>query len=252
MTKESRDSKTQSHALGQFHFQEIGRISSPFTEKFGTPRQSNLVKNTESTIELREDLNPDIFDGIDAYSHVWILFVFDRNGETEFRKTKVHPPRLGGAAVGVFATRSPHRPNPIGLSLARVVRREGRRLTLNGLDLLDGTAILDIKPHLPSLEHPIDAHEGWSGQLATKALRVTWTESALADLKRAFAVEADRARESITQLLEQDPRPVVYRGELDEPNPYTSRYGFLHSGWNVVFDMPEPDRARVLAIEHRA
>ncbi len=252
MTKDDRSSPNSDPSPDRlndhFQFQAIGRVRTPFTEKFGTPRQSNLVKDTTSIFELREDLNPEIFDGLEAYSHVWIVFVFDRNGPTEFRKSKVHPPRLGGAAVGVFATRSPHRPNPIGLSLARLVRRDGRRLILSGLDLLDRTAILDIKPHLPSLEHPSEAHEGWSAKIPSKSLEVIWTESAVADLKRAFQTDAERSQRAITQILEQDPRPVVYRGEADAPNPYTSRYGFVHAGWNVVFDMPESTLARVLGL----
>jgi len=235
-------------ACESFEFRSIGHVRTPYTEKFGTPRQSNLVNDTTSTFELREDLNPEIFDGLESYSHVWLIFVFDRNGTQEFKKVKVHPPRLGGAAVGVFATRSPHRPNPIGLSLARLLRRDGRRLFFAGLDLLDGTAILDIKPHLPSREHPAEAHEGWSANLAEKTLQVSWLESAQADLHHAFGVDAETAKRAITQILEQDPRPVVYRGHADNPNPYTSRYGFVHAGWNVVFDLPESNQARVLAL----
>lgn len=249
MADESVKPQTSTADAGEsFHFRSIGHVRTPYSEKFGTPRQSNLVNDTTSIFELREDLNPEIFDGLESYSHVWLIFVFDRNGSSEFKKTKVHPPRLGGAAIGVFATRSPHRPNPIGLSLARVIRRDGRRLFLAGLDLLDGTAILDIKPHLPSREHPAESHEGWSANVAEKTLQVSWQESALADLRRAFNADAESAQRAITQILEQDPRPVVYRGHADNPNPYTSRYGFVHAGWNVVFDLPEVNQARVLAL----
>ena len=235
-----------------FSFEPIGVVESPFKEKFGTPRQPGLVAESRGTIVLRDDLNPDAFDGLAEFSHVWIVFVFHENQSVrEGRKTvktKVHPPRLEGKAVGVFATRSPHRPNPIGLSLVKIERIEGRRIYIKGLDLIDGTPVLDLKPYLPTIEALSDAHEGWSGPLTSKSVTVEWAPDAFT------AISEPDIRQAIEKILELDPRPVSYRGTPENPDPYTAIYGFRFEDWNVVFRMlPIQDeagkRARIERIE---
>jgi tRNA (adenine37-N6)-methyltransferase len=243
-----------------FTFQPIGHVESPYKEKFGTPRQPGLVEGTRGTIVLRDDLNPDAFDGLADFSHVWVVFVFHENQSVrEGRptvKTKVHPPRLEGKAVGVFATRSPHRPNPIGLSLVRIEKIEGRRLSIYGLDLIDGTPVLDLKPYLPTIEAIPGAYEGWSGPIKSKSIAVEWSPEAEAVLRSSdHQIDLATAKATIEQILELDPRPVSYRGTLENPDPYTSLYGFRFENWNIVFRMlsatPEDPakRARIERIE---
>lgn len=247
-------SENQPTAYPTFSFQAIGVVESPFKEKFGTPRQPGLVAESRGTIVLRENLNTDIFEGLSEYSHVWVVFVFHENQSVrEGRptvKTKVHPPRLEGKSVGVFATRSPHRPNPIGLSLLEIEKIEGRKLHVKGLDLIDGTPVLDLKPYLPSVEALGHAHEGWSGPLSSKTVSVDWSPEALRDLANAFGSDEANARMAIEKILELDPRPVSYRGTAENPDPYTSRYGFRYGAWNVVFTMlPSPNSTKHARIE---
>lgn len=231
-----------------FTFRPIGTVESPFREKFGTPRQPGLVAESRGIIHLRDDLNPDAFQGLEGYSHIWALFVFHENQAVregrETVKTKVRPPRLEGQAVGVFASRSPHRPNPIGLSLLTIEKIEGRALHVRGLDLIDGTPILDLKPYLPSIESKADATEGWSGALTSQTIDVEWSPEALADWPQDM-------RSEIEKILNLDPRPVSYRGTKENPDPYTSSYGFRYGDFNVVFRMLSfgPKRARIERIE---
>ncbi len=241
-----------------YTFQSIGLVESPYKEKFGTPRQPGLVAESRGAIVLREDLNPDAFEGLAEFSHVWVIFVFHENQSVrEGRptvKTKVHPPRLEGKAVGVFATRSPHRPNPIGLSLVRIEKIEGRRLSIFGLDLIDGTPVLDLKPYLPTIEAISDAYEGWSARLATRSIAVEWSDEARANLEKLVSInDVAPMMATIEQGLELDPRPVAYRGTAADPDPYTSLYGFRFEEWNVVFRMLESgermNRARIEKIE---
>lgn len=246
--------------MDSFKFQAVAHVESPYKEKFGTPRQPGLVATTVGHIQLREDLNPDAFEGLASYSHAWLVFVFHANDSFKtgkpFVKTKVHPPRLEGRAIGVFASRSPHRPNPIGLSLVKIEKIEGRKLTVSGLDLIDGTPILDIKPYLPSIESPAGAFEGWSAEVAPPRFGVTWSSGAQSDLVRLTPDLDTQARlaigTAIEGILKLDPRPVAYRGTEESPDPYMSRYGFRFENWNVVFEMKDsaPGRmAEITAIE---
>lgn len=233
----------------EISYEPIGVVISPFKEKFGTPRQPGLAATTEGRIRLRPDLNPDAFDGLEGYSHVWVLFHFhsnSANGEKPKVKTKVHPPRLGGKAVGVFASRSPHRPNPIGLSLLELVRVDGREIVVRGLDMIDGTPVLDIKPYLPHVEAVQSAKEGWSALAPARTIEVEWAPEAQA---RIAATVGEEGRSAIEDILSMDPRPVAYRGTSENPNPYTDRYGFRFQTWNVVYQMPTPAKAIVIAIE---
>ncbi len=226
-----------------FSFKPIGTVESPFKEKFGTPRQPGLVKESRGSILLRDDLNPDALEGLIDYSHVWVVFVFHENQAVregrETVKTKVHPPRLEGKSVGVFATRSPHRPNPIGLSLVQIEKIDGRRIFISGLDLIDGTPVLDLKPYLPSVESLPLATEGWSGPLVSKSVSIEWSEQARTDAYALFGGtgHGETKMSAIEKILELDPRPVSYRGTAENPDPYTRHYGFRFEDWNIVFQM---------------
>ncbi|XP_062617079.1 tRNA (adenine(37)-N6)-methyltransferase-like isoform X2 [Saccostrea cucullata] len=131
-------------------------MSSLFCHKRGTPRQPTICHHARGvlTLDHHEVNNPQyMLEGLDKFSHVWLIFIFHKN-EKEFVRSKVSPPRLHGRKVGLFSTRSPHRPNPIGLSLAKLDCVQDRTLYLNGVDLLDGTPILDIKPFIPEYDTP--------------------------------------------------------------------------------------------------
>jgi len=131
----------------------IGSLESCFREKFGTPRQSGFVSNARAKLTLVNEINSSSFEGLEEFSHVWVVFVFHVGVEDyNAQKTKIKPPKLSGKKMGVFATRSPHRFNPIGLSIAKIDRVDGRTIHLSGLDLIHGTPVLDIKPY-----HYLDA-----------------------------------------------------------------------------------------------
>ncbi|GBN04992.1 tRNA (adenine(37)-N6)-methyltransferase [Araneus ventricosus] len=135
----------------------IGFISSCFKTKNGIPRQPALCPAAKGTLTIEKSIfsNPEhSLIGLNEFSHIWILFVFHENGSRTAVKAKVHPPRLNGASVGVFSTRSPHRPCAIGLSLTKLDKIEGSTLFLSGIDLLDGTPVLDIKPYIPLYDMP--------------------------------------------------------------------------------------------------
>lgn len=234
-----------------YSFLPIATVESPFKEKFGTPRQPGLVPSVEGAIVLRSDLNPDAFDGLETFSHAWVIFVFHQS-EMASVKTKVHPPRLGGKPIGVFATRSPHRPNSIGLSLVKIRAIEGRRLIVTGLDLVDGTPVLDIKPYLPSIEAKPEAVDGWTSAAVGSDLVLEWSEPATRNLAEAAAGDAAAAetlRQTLEDIIRLDPRPISYRGTKDAPDPYTATYGFRHGDWNVVYRMEPNGTAVFLRLE---
>ena len=174
----------------------IGWIESCFTERNGTPRQPGLAPAARSRLRVRCGNNPaHTLAGVESYSHVWLLFHFHRNrGVGAYSKSKVRPPRLDGAPVGVFGCRSPHRPNPIGLSLVRVDSVDGDSLVFRGADLIDGTPVLDIKPYLPYADAP----------RADGGVRAPdWVETGG---KPRLGVEmSDDAREQLTRLCSAGP-----------------------------------------------
>ncbi len=194
--------------------QPIGVVRSPWKEKFAIPRQSGLARAVESIVELDRDRIPaEALRGLEGASHLWLLCWFHETVAQGWRPT-VRPPRLGGAArLGVFATRSPHRPNPISLSLVRLIAVEDRRLRIAEADLLDGTPVLDIKPHLPWAEQPEDARCEWAGEPPDR-LEVRF--SAQADLDLAGLADHAQAvllRRVIVASLCWDPRPASQRGD---------------------------------------
>ncbi|ATJ81657.1 tRNA (N6-threonylcarbamoyladenosine(37)-N6)-methyltransferase TrmO [Halomonas beimenensis] len=193
----------------------IGHIESDYPDKFGIPRQPGLAGAARATLVLAPPYDdPLAVRGLEAFSHLWLTFVFHRSPE---RWTPlVRPPRLGGnAKVGVFASRSTHRPNRLGLSLVEleaIDTRGGVRLALRGADLVDGTPVLDLKPYLPWAEAHPEARAGFA-PAPPPALPVAFT----ADAETALAARADgdSLRALIRQVLAQDPRPAYRRGAED-------------------------------------
>lgn len=199
----------------EFSFPAIGIIHSCFKEKFGIPRQPGLAPLARGQLELFPPYNnPAAISGLDACSHLWIQFVFHANRRDEW-KPKVKPPRLGGnKSLGIFATRSPIRPNPIGLSVVKLdgIEQQGDKLwlTLSGIDLLDGTPILDIKPYVPYVDCIATATNDFA-PIPPPHLPVSFSNSAES---RLSAHHDASLHELIVQILQQDPRP---RYQTPEP-----------------------------------
>lgn len=184
----------------------IARIHSDFPEKFGIPRQSGLVEALQATIVFEPEYrNPAALHGIEGYSHIWLLWEFSEAVRDTWSPT-VHPPRLGGKKhMGVFATRSPFRPNPIGLSSVRLLGVEtdpklGPVLRVCGADLMDGTPIYDIKPYLPFTDSHPDAVGGFADACVDYSLEVVFPEDLLRQIPR-------EKQEAVMGILAQDPRP---------------------------------------------
>ncbi|MBI4347146.1 MAG: tRNA (N6-threonylcarbamoyladenosine(37)-N6)-methyltransferase TrmO [Elusimicrobia bacterium] len=195
----------------------IGILRSCFKEKFGTPRQPHVAPGAMATLTIAGDHKPEqSLAGLDGFSHVWLVSWFHLN--TNKRPLpKVHPPRLRGGTVGLFASRSPHRPNPIGLSLARLVRVDGATLHLAGIDLVDGTPILDVKPYIPECDAAPDASSGWTLAAPFCGLDVELTPRAEADVAAAEArLGVQGLRELLVDLLRQDIRNPRDRAQSRE------------------------------------
>lgn len=176
----------------------VGRLRSCFREKFGTPRQPHLAPHAVATLTIEaEHLPAQSLVGLEGFSHVWLISYFHLNTNKKFL-SKVHPPRLKGGKVGLFASRSPHRPSPIGLSLARLVKVEGATLHLSGIDLVDGTPILDVKPYIPESDCLPEASAGWTADAPFTTLKVAFAARALADIA---AAEERLKRTSLKKLL---------------------------------------------------
>ena len=204
----------------------IGRIRSDFPTKFGIPRQSGLVQVPARIVMEPEYRSPDGFRGLEEYSHIWLLWEFSEAKRNKNSLT-VRPPRLGGnRRVGVFASRSPFRPNPIGLSCVELVKIEnepgkGPVLYVRGADILDGTPIYDIKPYLAYTDSRTEARGGYAEQHFAHRLRVVCTEEICRQ------VPAKRWEE-IEGLLAQDPRPSY---QTDPERIYGMEYG----EWEIRF-----------------
>lgn len=197
----------------------IARIRSPFTEKFGIPRQPGLAPSITAEVVLEPEYSSlEAVSGLEGCSHIWLLFIFSESVEQGW-KPRVRPPRLGGnQKLGVFASRSPFRPNPIGLSVVELLsfRMEQRQLILEvrGADLLNGTPIVDIKPYLPYADSLPEAHY----QLAESAKRLTqpvvYSAEASAQLATYQSEYGQQLAQQINELLACDPRPAYQRDPL--------------------------------------
>lgn len=204
-------------------FRPIATIYTDFQEKFGIPRQSGLAKTQGRIVFCREFSRPEAVRGLEGFSHLWLIWYFSQTAKEGFSPT-VRPPRLGGnKRMGVFATRSPFRPNAIGLSSVELLRVETQpevTLYVSGADLLSGTPILDIKPYLPFTDCHPDASGGFAEEVGDHALEV--------ELPPALAARLPgEKREALISLLENDPRPSYQEeGRV---------YGFGFAGREIKF-----------------
>jgi len=219
----------------EISLQPIGILHSPFKEKFAVPRQPGLVSSVEAELEmLGPYAHADALRGLEEFSHLWLIFLFHQNLGRDWHPT-VRPPRLGGnRRVGVFASRSPFRPNPLGLSAVELVRidlnQKSPRLYLRGTDLVDGTPVLDIKPYLPYTDALTEATGAFAARepVRIEVFFSPQAEDQLAQLEGQYP----RLRASIHEILAQDPRPA-YRGRRLDAKSYGVRIFDLELQWKM-------------------
>lgn len=213
-------------------FEVIAHAKTDFPTKFGIPRQSGRVEGLRARIVfVPKYRSADALRGIEGFSHLWLLWHFSGAKRSEVFRPTVRPPRLGGnKSEGVFATRSPFRPNPVGLSSVRLIaveqnERDGTYLVVEGADLLDGTPIFDIKPYLPSADSHPDARGGFADEVLDYRLEVKCEESMLSLLP-------EDKRVPFLALLADDPRPA-YQNDPERV------YGFPFAGYEVRFSVSD-------------
>ncbi len=213
-------------SVHRMHMEPIAHIATPFATKFGVPRQAGLAPSTPGRVVLAHGFrDPDIVRGLEGFSHIWLIWYFSANSHGSWHPT-VRPPRLGGnQRLGVFATRSPFRPNPIGLSCVRLLSVDidpdlGPVLDVSGADLVDGTPILDIKPYVAPDVHP-EANFGFTDEHQPRQLAVVVPDE-------LAAVVGPELLPALVQVLGLDPRPAY------QHDPERS-YGVVFAGMDVRF-----------------
>ena len=218
--------------------QVIARIRNAFPTKFGLPRQSGLVPELTSTIVFEPEFRvAEALRGIESYSHLWLIWEFhqairdsEKKGDDVPWRPTVRPPRLGGnTRMGVFATRSPFRPNPLGLTVVKLLAvedsLEGKVLVVSGADMMDGTPIYDIKPYLPYVDSVPEAIGGFTEEKAGYHLDVDFPADLLGRIPK-------ENRDALLGVLSQDPRPAYQHDE-------NRIYGLHYAGWDVKFTVKD-------------
>lgn len=207
----------------------IGYIKTPFNDKFGIPRQSGMVDDIISYIELNKDFNITAFKGLEEFSHIWIIWGFSKNFGKKWTPT-VRPPRLGGnKRMGVFATRSPNRPNPLGLSSLKLIDIANLNghivLKVSGADMLNNTPIYDIKPYIPFTDSHVDANSGFTKDYLSYHLDVKIGDEEKDKIEKEHL-------ESVLKILSLDPRPAYQK----DPERI---YGVSIYDYNIKFRVDE-------------
>ena len=210
----------------------IARIRTDFPSKFGIPRQSGIVDALKGTVVFEPKYrDATALRGLEGFSHIWLIWEFSESVMEEWSPT-VKPPRLGGnRRVGVFATRSPFRPNPLGLSCVKLdgialSTSDGPLLHVSGVDLMDGTPIFDIKPYIPYADSHPEATGGFTDGMVIDYLEIDFPEAWLA------LIPKDK-REALFEVLRQDPRPGYRHGDSER------RYGVAFAGFDVRFTVSD-------------
>lgn len=222
-------------ALPPWTFETIGVMKTDFKEKFGIPRQSGLVTGAKGEIILKDHpFYRQALKSLETFSHLWVVFVFHRHDSKGWKPT-IRPPRLGGdKKIGVLASRSPHRPNPIGLSVVKIDKIEvdakgGPKIHVSGVDILDGSPVIDIKPYLPYADAIPDADGGWAAAPIERH-PVEFTPKG----KRALSERIKRHPELenlVIEMLELDPRPKSQRKRMP---PGSSEAEGKHFGFYLL------------------
>lgn len=215
--------------MGRITIEPIGYIENDYKEKFGIPRQSGLSESMISRIVFENDFkNPNYFKGIEEFSHIWIIWYFSKINKKNIKPT-VRPPKLGGnKRVGVFATRSPFRPNRLGLSCVKVIKtdfnnKDGKVLYVVGADLMDGTPIIDIKPYLPYTDSRPDASNGFAFDDTNGILKIKCSDELIEK------IPFDKI-DGLFDTLKHDPRPSY---QNDSERIYGMSYGELQVKFKV-------------------
>lgn len=218
----------------------IAHIYTDFTEKFGIPRQSGLVEELTGRIVFEPEYRrKEALKELDGFSHIWLIWHFSQADTKEFSPT-VRPPRLGGnRRVGVFASRSPFRPNSLGLSCVKLegIDYEGENapvIYVSGIDILNGTPIFDIKPYIPVADLKADAAEGYTAGTKNYFADVDFPDSLLSKIP-------ENKRSALIKILENDPRPSY---KADKP----LEYGLSFAGFNIIFEW-DNDKIKVISVE---
>ena len=219
-----------------YSLEPIALIHSPFKEKFVTPRQPGLAPSVHARIDFHPDFaTPEAVRGLEGFSHIWLIFLFHQNWQKGWKPT-VRPPRLGGnQRVGVYASRSPFRPNPLGLSAVKLLSINSDRgkvsLEVQGVDLIDETPILDIKPYIPYGDNIPEAVGGFAEKTPEPTLEIEFTEEAQQQLIQ-FQNKTPRLEIMIRETFSLDPRPAYRRGSKDLQK-YSVLFGHYEIHWKV-------------------
>ena len=202
----------ESDSTSSWTFEPLGVVESCYTDSFGIPRQPGLAPSAFARIRMFSPFNdPNAFEGLNEVSHLWIQFVFHKQKSKRTWSPKVRPPRLGGnKSMGVFATRSPNRPNPIGLSVVKFegIEQENKNLFIkvSGVDILNGAPVLDIKPYVPYADHRPEANNGIAG-IAPPLMKVAFAAYALEQMDQLKIKQLERFKALVSETLANDPRP---------------------------------------------
>lgn len=197
----------------ELRIKPIGFIESCYKDRFAVPRQPLLVEDAWGFVRFESWVQPELsLEGLEGYSHLWIIFGFHLNHVSRFH-AKVHPPRLNGKSMGLFATRTPHRPNPLGLSLVTIQKVTGEGIEILGGDFADGTPVYDIKPYLPEVEALPQALGGWSALAEKPSWTVIFESETLREEFQNWGHRLGHPNiiRLVEQTLAQDPRPSVYK-----------------------------------------
>lgn len=216
----------------KFEFESIGWVESPFKDRFAVPRQPGLA-SVRGILHLHKHVDlKQAVQNLNEFSHIWVLFVFHAHGGKKW-KPSIRPPRLGGQKkVGILSSRSPHRPNPIGISVFKIEKMdvENYQIHLSGLDVIDGTPVLDIKPYLPYADSLPEANAGWASAEIQK-YEVDW--------QNCLGSAPEKVKAEIEAVLELDPRPAFQKRKYPVGNleSLDRVYGFDLHGYDVKYKL---------------
>jgi tRNA-Thr(GGU) m(6)t(6)A37 methyltransferase TsaA len=205
-----------------YNITPIGQIITPFHQKFGIPRQGLGLSKVKGEIQLYSHIDAELAcQGIEQFSHLWILFLFHQNEDKGWSE-RVRPPRLGGnQKLGVFATRSSFRPNAIGMSVVKLLEVRDSKLLVEGVDMLNNSPIIDIKPYVHYADAVVDAYSGFAQDTPKASLSVTYSDLAIEQIAETSHKYPDFP-ELIDSILSQDPRPA-YKQRKEDPKLYHLR-----------------------------
>ena len=230
--------------LPRFEFESIGILNSPYKQRFGIPHQPGVSQGLTGVIKLKPDADfKTALRGLDTFSHLWIVFVFHNHGGKKW-KPSIRPPRLGGnKKIGLFASRSPHRPNPIGISAVKLEKidldaKGGPEIHVSDVDLMEGTPILDIKPYIPLADKIESANSGWA-DIPVPRYQVLITEQAEKDFKKWDPDLSKNLRSHAIAMIELDPRPAFQKRKIpvESENSQGKKFGLDVDNYDVKYEI---------------